>query len=131
MIRSIKRRPLPQKTMFTLNASNTFYLCCESTDLRKGFNTLVGNIQNRSCLNPLDGSVYIFLNRARNTLKLLQWERDGFVIYHKRLEAGYICKTIFEGEFLYREIRWDELISYFECAYSRVSRRSIVIDNIY
>ena len=35
-----------------------------------------------------DGSVYIFMNRARNRIKLLHWEPGGMVIYSKLFEAG-------------------------------------------
>ena len=36
----------------------------------------------------LDGSVFIFLNRSRTHIKLLQWDGDGFALYYKRLERG-------------------------------------------
>ena len=39
-------------------------------------------------LNVLSGSVFIFLNKKHNQLKLLLWEGDGFALYHKRLEEG-------------------------------------------
>ena len=39
-------------------------------------------------LNVLSGSVFIFLNKKHNQVKLLLWEGDGFALYHKRLEEG-------------------------------------------
>jgi len=36
----------------------------------------------------LGGDVFIFINRRRNQLKLLCWEKDGLAVYHKRLEKG-------------------------------------------
>lgn len=39
-------------------------------------------------MNPLSGDVFIFLSRSKNKIKLLQWQRDGFAIYYKRLEKG-------------------------------------------
>jgi len=72
--------------MFSLNENNHYYFHTQATDLRKGFNTLMGVITSTSSLRPLDGSVYLFVNKQRSTLKLLHWERGGFVIYHKRLE---------------------------------------------
>ncbi len=35
-----------------------------------------------------DGSVYVFYNRAMDRVKCLFWDKNGFVLYHKRLERG-------------------------------------------
>jgi transposase len=37
-------------------------------------------------LDPLSGALFVFINRRRNKLKLLTWERNGFVVWYKRLE---------------------------------------------
>jgi transposase len=39
-------------------------------------------------MDALSGSVFIFINKKRNQLKLLLWEGDGFALYYKRLEKG-------------------------------------------
>lgn len=56
--------------------------------MRKGFDSLSGIITSELKINFLDGSVFIFLNKNRNRVKLLLWEGDGFAIYYKRLEKG-------------------------------------------
>jgi transposase len=76
--------------------------------MRKGFNTLTGIVTNVSGQGLLDGSVYVFVNRARTTVKILHRECGGFVIYHKQLECGRISKLIFKHEEAFRSIRWDE-----------------------
>lgn len=53
--------------------------------MRKGFDGLSGLVREG---DPLSGDVFIFFNRRRTQVKLLLWERDGFSIYHKRLERG-------------------------------------------
>ncbi len=56
--------------------------------MRKGFNSLSGMVSSQMQLNVLDGSVFIFMNKKHNQIKLLLWEGDGFALYHKRLEKG-------------------------------------------
>jgi transposase len=56
--------------------------------MRKSFDALSGLVRNELKRNPLDGDVYVFLNRQRTLVKLLQWDRTGYAIYAKRLEQG-------------------------------------------
>ncbi len=56
--------------------------------MRKGFDGLCGLVQDKMDMNPMDGSVYLFINRRRNRMKILVWEMGGFVLYYKRLERG-------------------------------------------
>lgn len=56
--------------------------------MRKGFDGLSGLVREGLSKNPLSGDVFIFFNRRRTHVKLLLWERDGFSLYHKRLERG-------------------------------------------
>lgn len=109
--------------MFSLNENNRYYLHCRGADMRKGFNTLMGVITSTSELRPVDGSVYVFINKQRTTLKLLHWERGGFVIYHKRLESGRISKSAFKTEPIFRSIRWDELVLLLEGINPNIKRR--------
>lgn len=74
--------------MFSLNDSMRYWLYTEPTDMRKSFHTLSGLVRDRMGRNPLDGDVYIFINRHRNRMKLLHWESDGLVLYSKMLERG-------------------------------------------
>jgi transposase len=56
--------------------------------MRKGFNGLSGLVNNELDRNVLSGDVFIFVNRRRTLIKLLVWDKSGFVIYYKRLEQG-------------------------------------------
>lgn len=56
--------------------------------MRKGFDSLSGLVSSQMQLNVLMGSVFIFLNKKHNQVKLLLWEGDGFALYYKRLEKG-------------------------------------------
>lgn len=75
-------------TMFSLNDSMRYMYYTQPTDMRKSYNTLSGIVTNILGCDPCDGSVYIFMNKARNCIKLLHWESGGMVIYSKLLEAG-------------------------------------------
>src|SRR4051812_28757916 len=74
--------------MLHLSAACKYYLYCGDADMRKGFDSLSGMVSQTMRLNALNGSVFIFVNKRRNQLKLLLWEGDGFSLYHKRLEQG-------------------------------------------
>lgn len=94
--------------MFSLTSSHRFEYYCQPCDMRKGFNSLYGLVQNELGRNPLNGDVFVFLNKPRNTIKLLHWERDGLVIYHKRLEKGTFPPPQIEAN--QTQIRWPELV---------------------
>lgn len=74
--------------MLTLSSSSRFELYLPATDMRKSFDSLCGIVQSELSKVPTNGSVYIFVNRLHNKMKLLQWRTGGFVLYYKRLEKG-------------------------------------------
>jgi transposase len=56
--------------------------------MRKSFDGLSGLVQNTLGSNPLNGDVFIFINRNRDKIKLLHWQGISFTLYYKRLEEG-------------------------------------------
>lgn len=74
--------------MFSLNDSMRYLLYSEPTDMRKSYHTLSGLVTNNLGFNVRNGDVYIFINKARNRIKLLHMEPGGLVIYSKLLEEG-------------------------------------------
>ena len=71
-----------------LPAAVRVFLCTKPTDMRKGFDGLQGLVREFLEQDPLSGHLFLFLNRRRDRIKLLWWDRDGLVIWYKRLEAG-------------------------------------------
>ena len=65
-----------------------YYVYSESTDMRRGIDSLSGLVTNELKLNPLHGDLFIFLNRRKTQLKMLHWQEDGFALFYKRLEKG-------------------------------------------
>lgn len=74
--------------MLSLNSSCRYFLYGEPTDMRCGIYSLAGLVQNRLKRDPLSGDVFIFIGKTGNQIRLLQWDRDGYSLYIKRLEKG-------------------------------------------
>jgi transposase len=64
------------------------FVCREVTDMRRSFEGLSALAKNVIGQDPLSGHLFVFFNRPRNCVKILLWDRSGFVIWYKRLERG-------------------------------------------
>jgi transposase len=71
-----------------LSAAVRVFLCTRPTDMRKSFDGLTGLVQECFGEDLLTGHLFLFLNRRRDRIKILFFDRDGLVIWYKRLEAG-------------------------------------------
>ncbi len=74
--------------MITFSPAQRYFLYREPADMRKSFDGLCGLVTSGLKRNPLSGEVFVFINRRRTHIKLLVWDRSGFVLYYKRLEQG-------------------------------------------
>jgi transposase len=74
--------------MIMLPSTVRIFLCTRPTDMRKSFDGLFGMVREFLGQDPLSGHLFLFLNRRRDRAKILLWDRDGLVIWYKRLEAG-------------------------------------------
>lgn len=74
--------------MLTLPSSVRVYLAAEPVDLRRGHDGLVALVRNRWQMNPFEGHLFVFLGRRLDRVKILAWDRNGFVLYYKRLSQG-------------------------------------------
>jgi transposase len=64
------------------------WLAVEVTDMRCGFDRLAERVRLVVGQNPLNGHLYVFRSRRGDRLKILSWDRDGYVLWYKRLESG-------------------------------------------
>lgn len=100
--------------MFTLSSANSFLLYRKAADFRKGFDGLCGLIRNELNREPATGEVFVFINRMRNRIKLLQWQPGGFVMFYKRLEQGTIELPQVQTSELSCSVSWPDLVMMIE-----------------
>lgn len=74
--------------MLSLHSSTRVFLHARPVDLRKGFDGLAALVADAFGQDPLSGHFFLFLNRRRDRVKILWWDRDGLAIFYKRLERG-------------------------------------------
>lgn len=76
----------------------TVYLSCTHTDMRKSINGLAAIVQGSFNLDPFEGGIFVFCNHKKDKIKVLQWDKDGFILYYKRREKGRFCWPSLSGE---------------------------------
>jgi transposase len=62
------------------------YLCIEPVDFRKAIQGLSLLVEQALELNPFEATLFVFINRRRDKIKILYWEKNGFCLWYKRLE---------------------------------------------
>lgn len=80
-------KSLADDTMLSFGEKKV-YLARGNTDMRKSINGLSAMIEGSFDLNPFNEAIFVFCNRNRDRLKILEWDGDGFWLYFKRLEKG-------------------------------------------
>lgn len=74
--------------MIHLPASVRVYLCMSPCDMRRSFDGLHALVRDHLQLDAFAGHLYLFANKRKDRVKILYWDRDGFAVWSKRLEAG-------------------------------------------
>jgi len=74
--------------MLSIPASIRILLSRDAVDFRKSHDGLLAIVRDTFGDDPFDGALFVFVNKRRDRVKLLQWDRDGFWLHYKRLESG-------------------------------------------
>ena len=74
--------------MLSFPAAIQVFLCTVPCDMRRSFDGLSMMAEHVIGCNPFCGHLLVFCNRRGDRLKILYWDRDGWAIWYKRLEAG-------------------------------------------
>lgn len=74
--------------VLSLPAQVRVFLARGATDMRKAFDGLCAIVRHQFHRDPFTGDVFMFFNRARDRVKLLLWDGNGFWLLSKRLERG-------------------------------------------
>ncbi len=74
--------------MLMFASTTRIFLCKDPINIRKSFEGLSAAVEHLFPGELFSGALFIFLNRKRTHIKVFFWDRDGFAIWHKRLERG-------------------------------------------
>jgi transposase len=74
--------------MLNLPASTKIFLCRKPVDFRKAHNGLFAIVRDQLAENIFEGGLFVFLNKRRNGVKILEWDGNGLWLHYKRLEKG-------------------------------------------
>jgi transposase len=79
---------LGRRIVLSISPSIRIFVHALPTDMRKSFDGLCAIVVQTFEKDVLHGDYFVFVNRARNRCKILYWDRDGLVVWAKRLERG-------------------------------------------
>ena len=74
--------------MIALASPLRVFLYRRATDMRKSFHGLIALTESALKQDPLSGSLFVFLNRRRDRIKILYWGQTGFCIWYQQLQQG-------------------------------------------
>jgi transposase len=74
--------------VLSLGGNQRVFLCRNAVDFRKAHDGLCSIIRDQFGDDPFSGDIFAFFNRAKDRIKLVLWDRNGFWLFYKRLEKG-------------------------------------------
>jgi len=93
--------------MFSLESNVRYFMCQHPVSMRKGIDSLFNLVISESPMSPMTGDVFVFFSKNRQSVKLLKWDTDGFLLYQKRLERGSFEMPRKNADTSYYELSWE------------------------
>jgi transposase len=84
--------------MLAVNATTRVYLYMRNVDMRRSYDGLMAIVQTEFARDIRLGDYFMFVNKRRDRIKIMWWDRDGLAIFMKRLEAGTVQKPIITND---------------------------------
>ena len=84
--------------MLAVAASTRVYLYLRDVDMRRSYDGLQAIVQAEFERDIRLGDYFMFINRRRDRIKIIWWDRDGLAIFMKRLEVGTVQRPLVEGD---------------------------------
>ncbi len=117
--------------MISEMSSRRVYLATGNTDLRKAIDGLAVLVKESFELDPFSPCLFVFCNRKRDKIKILEWQHNGFWLHYRRLERGKFHWPTAPTDVVnvsYRELRWllDGLSLNQQQAHKEVKARTII-----
>jgi transposase len=100
---------LPSLSQLDRASSTRIWLCTGPTDMRRGFDRLAEQAHVVTRQDPQSGHLFLFRSRGGDRLKLLHWDKDGYVLWYKRLEEGTFKLPKLKADQASAELRASEL----------------------
>ena len=100
---------LPSLQAMDRSQGARIWMASDATDMRCGFDRLAERVNAVVGEDPQSGHLFVFRSRRGDRLKILVWDRDGFVLWYKRLETGVFKMPRVENGACAVELRASEL----------------------
>jgi transposase len=84
--------------MLAVNATTRVYLYMRNVDMRRSYDGLMAIVKTEFARDIRLGDYFMFVNKRRDRIKIMWWDRDGLAIFMKRLEAGTVQKPIITSD---------------------------------
>lgn len=115
--------------MFGLNETLKYHLYSSYINLGSGIEKLSVLVTGKADSSPLSGDAYLFFSKGKNTVKILRWNIDGYILYEKRLEEGTFELPRFKPDKEWIELEWRHflmIMAGIPLRYAKFRKRAVI-----
>jgi transposase len=84
--------------MLAVTSTARIYLYTQNVDMRRSFDGLYAIVQSEFTRDIRLGDYFMFINKRRDRIKIIWWDRDGLAIFMKRLEVGTVQRLEYASD---------------------------------